>query len=117
MREYSRFLPVLIFQAVPLILFPPNLLQQGLIAVGVVVLIFVGLGYAILRRRLWALTLSIMLQGLNIVVRMMMFFPNSVSTGGNWDLSYVLTNVLAIVLSSWFLLRLDRADFQAMVQA
>ncbi len=116
----KKLLPLLILQIVPLLIFPPALLAKGFLVIIVLILMYVGLGYGLLRGRMWALTLSILLQGLNIVIRLMMLFPNSFRAEGansGWDVPYAITSILAIALSAWFLARLDRGDIRAMIMA
>jgi hypothetical protein len=74
------------------------------------------LGIALIKGKLWALSMSLFMQGINIVVRLMMVFPNSqiAATGAvNWEM--VITSVIAIVLSFYFLLRLDRPDIRSII--
>ena len=118
---YQRRQAALYFlQLIPLLIFPPSVLLEGLLAVGVVAVAIVGLGFMLLRGRAWALTMSIFIQGLNVVVRLMMLFPHALvsgSTGGGIDVAFVVSSLLAIAISGWFLLRLDRADIRMAVTA
>jgi hypothetical protein len=71
-----------------------------------------------LRGRAWALTLSIFSQGFNVIVRVMMFFSHAVLLVGdqrNPDIAWIITALLAIGMSTWFLLRLDRTDVRMLV--
>ena len=118
---YQRRQAALFFlQLIPLLIFPPSVLLEGLLAVGVVAVAIVGLGFMLLRKRAWALTMSIFVQGLNIVVRLMMLFPHallSASAGKGIDVAFVVSSLLAIAISGWFLLRLDRPDIRMMIAA
>jgi len=108
---------IIVTQIIPILIMPPALLfsLNGLIAVGVLVLLFAGLGFALVRRNAWARNLSLFLQGFNIIVRVMMLFPNARSRDGVWDVAIIVTFVISIALSVWFLQRLDRPDFQSLV--
>jgi hypothetical protein len=110
-------MPVIVMQFLPLIILPPATLFSlgGLLAVVGLILVFAGLGYALLKHRLWALNLSIFLQGFNIIVRVMMLFPNARLDSGAYDVAYIVASLLAIILSVLFLQRLDKPDFQALV--
>ena len=76
-----------------------------------------GLGWMVWRKRTWALTLSIFIQGLNVIVRVMMLLSNAVSASGDINLAFIVSSVLAIVLSWLFLFRLDNQDLRAAMAA
>jgi len=115
MTNKSFLLPIILLQFIPIVLFPLETLQSGITVVGVVILLFALLGYGLWRGRTWGLHMSIFIQGLNIIIRMMMFFPNVVSELGVWDITYFVINILAMSLSGWFLLRLDRPDVHSII--
>ncbi len=107
-------------QLSPLLIFPPSILLEGLLAVGVVAVAVLALGFMMVRRRAWALTMSIFLQGLNVVVRLMMLFPHALlsgSAGKGVDVAFVVSSLLAIAISGWFLIRLDRPDIRMAIAA
>jgi hypothetical protein len=114
--EQKKILPIIVLQILPLILFPPSLLASGWLAMVLLAVIFVLLGIALIRGKNWALSMSLFMQGINIVVRMMMVFPNSqiAATGAvSWE--FVITSILAIGLSLFFLLRLDQPDIRSVI--
>lgn len=113
----SRLLFLLIFQIIPLLLFPPSLLVKGLPLIGFLVVLYILLGWAVLSGRGWALTLCIFLQGLNAIVRLMMFLPNAVSKAGVFDYIYAVFSLAAIALSIWLVFRLDRSDVRSFIIA
>jgi hypothetical protein len=114
----QKLLPVILIQVIPLLIFPINFLVSGLPFVALLVLLYIGLIYALLKRgRTWAHSLSIFLQGLNIIVRVMMLFPNAVGADGQFNIPYILTNIVAILLSGWILLRLDQPDVRSILVA
>ncbi len=118
---YQRRLAALYFlQLIPLLIFPPSILVEGVLAVGMVAVAIVALGFMLLRKRAWALTMSIFVQGLNIVVRLMMLFPHALLTGSagkSVDVAFIVSSILSIAISGWFLLRLDRPDIRMAVTA
>ena len=61
------------------------------------------------RGRSTALTLAIFVQGLNVIMRLMMFFPN-LSKQGVYDFPWLITSLLSMGLSLYLVLRLDRTD-------
>jgi hypothetical protein len=115
--ERKRLLTLIIIQIIPLLAFPLNLLKDGFLAIPFLALIFALLGWGLLNGRGWALTLSILIQGMNVTIRLMMFLPNSIDNNGVWDFPYVLTSSFAILFSGWIMLRLDRPDIRAMIHA
>ena len=113
MDSLKRNAPLLLLQPLPLLLFPPALLADALPLIAIVVAVMWGLGWMVWRRRTWALTLSIFIQGLNVIIRVMMLLSNAVDASGNVNLDFIVTSVLAIVLSWLFLYRLDNQDLRA----
>jgi hypothetical protein len=117
MTSKQTLLVLAVLQIFPMLLWPVVFLRSGLGIVGVGILIFAGLGFALYRGRSWALTLAIFLQGLNVIIRLMMFMPNAMNDSGTWDISYVIANMIAIILSLYLLFRLDRPDVRSLIVA
>ena len=117
MDSLKRNAPLLLLQPLPLLLFPPALLAEALPLIAIVVALMWVLSWMVWRKRTWALTLSIFIQGLNVIIRVMMLLSNAVSASGNIDLVFIVTSVLAIVLSWLFLYRLDNQDLRAAMAA
>ncbi|HTP10417.1 MAG TPA: hypothetical protein VMP08_19320 [Anaerolineae bacterium] len=118
MDSLKRNIPLLLLQPIPLLLFPPALFTaDALPLIALVVAIMWGLGWMVWRKRAWALTLSIFIQGLNVIIRLMMLLSNAVGAAGNVDLIFIVTSVLAIAISWLFLLRLDNQDIRAAMAA
>jgi hypothetical protein len=57
-----------------------------------------------------ALTLSIFIQGLNVIIRLMMFFSQAKPENGPWDVPYIIASLVGIALSTYLMFRLDRGD-------
>lgn len=107
---------ILIFFLLPLIaplLFPLEIIGGAWIAIILAVILFASLGFALTRGRMTALTLSIFLQGLNVIVRLMMFFPNSATSDGTFQIPFIVTSLLSIGISTYLVLRLDRVDIRS----
>jgi hypothetical protein len=119
MDSLRRSIPLLLLQPLPLLLFPPALLADALPLIAIVIAIVWGLSWLVWRKKAWALTMSIFMQGLNVIVRVMMLLSNAVSqtSSGSIDVVYVVVSVLAIALSGLFLYRLDNQDLRAAVAA
>lgn len=120
--DRKRLLLYAILQIIPLLILPPAMIfssggiNTGAIAlVAALVVIYVLLGWGLMRGRGWALTMSIFLQGMNVIVRLMMLFPNAVSKQGVWDVPLLVAFLIAVVLSLWMMTRLDRPDVRSMI--
>jgi hypothetical protein len=77
MFNNQKLFLIYLFQIIPLLIYPPETLKSGVVFVGIMVIIFALLGYGLWRGRTWALSLSLTLQGFNVIVRLMMLFPNA----------------------------------------
>jgi hypothetical protein len=108
--------PLYFLQFLPLLFWKPDTLQGALPIIVLIAAVYLLLGFALIRGQTWALTLSIFIQGMNVIVRLMMLFPNASlppAEGGGLDWAYIVINVLAIALSIWLLLRLDKPDVRS----
>lgn len=119
MPNKSSLLTIYILQIIPLLIYPPETLKSGGIIIGIMVVVFALLGYGLWRGRNWALSLSLTMQGFNVVARLLMLFPNSLigGAGGTFEFNflYIVLSVVSIGLSLFFLLRLDRPDVRATI--
>jgi hypothetical protein len=102
-------LPILGWLSYSPALLARNITPAGLGLVGLVILLFIGLGFLLQRGKSLALTLAIFLQGLNVIVRLMMLFPNAYRFGA-YDIPYVLMNLIGMGISFYLMLRLDKTD-------
>jgi hypothetical protein len=113
MQLFQRILIFFVLPAIAPLLFPPEIIGGAWIAILLDVILFAALGFALTRGRLTALTLSIFLQGLNVIVRLMMFFPNSATQDGTWLYANIITSILSIGISMYLVLRLDQVDIRS----
>jgi energy-coupling factor transporter transmembrane protein EcfT len=112
MNPFARVLYFFILPLLAVLLYPPQTIGAGL----GVLLVVVGL-FALLASFLWrgfslALTFSIFVQGMNVIIRLMMFFSNGFTPQGEGDLAFIITSLLGLMLSFYLLLRLDRQDIR-----
>jgi hypothetical protein len=112
MSTLQRILLFFVLPAIAPILFPLKIIGGAWIAILLDVILFAALGFALTRGRLTALTLSIFIQGLNVIVRLMMFFPNAATPDGTWLAMNIITSLLSIGLSMFLVLRLDQVDIR-----
>jgi hypothetical protein len=120
MSNNLKFAPIYFLQFIPIILYPPSTLQGGWVVMLVVVACLLALGYFLMAGRSWALKMSIFIQGLNIIVRLMMGIAHAArpeNLGGGFDGALIVTYLLGIFISGWFLFRLDQPDIKATITA
>ncbi len=116
MPQKKFLIPIILLQIIPIIIFPLETITAGISVFGIVFLIYALLGFGLWRGRNWALSMSIFLQGFNIIIRMMMLFPHAVDVkNSGWDISYILMAIISMAISGWFLVRLDKPDIRSII--
>jgi len=117
MKPSLKLLLFIILPVLAILLFPPSTLAGGLPVVGVAILAFALLGFAVWKGRSWALILSIFLLGFNAIIRLMMFISHAVpaNSGGQPDIPYIIASLLSIGLSVYLVLRLDMVDVRSTI--
>lgn len=109
---------VAILQFIPALLLPPELLLSINPALLLVPLAFFAfLGWAMLTLKRWALTLCIFVQGLNVVVRFLILFPQASNGENGMDWPFVITSLMSILLSTAILYVIDRPKTQVAFRA
>jgi hypothetical protein len=110
----TQLIVLLILQAVAIIIYPPAFFQAApqaavlppaLFILFVVALVAMNSGWfsAIAGR-----TSLIFVQGINIVVRLMMLFPNLKNAAGNWDWLLLVLQVVAMILSWYTITQMEK---------
>jgi membrane associated rhomboid family serine protease len=115
MNNISRLLLFFVLPVIAVLSYPPAIFSGGS---GTYILIFVVVVFALLafllhRGSSRALTLSIFIQGMNVIIRIMMFFNQAVPSPGQVNWSALIFSILGLALSSYLMLRLDRPDIRA----
>jgi hypothetical protein len=113
MNKEKRFLLFFLLPLLAILSYPPATLLKGIGVILVVILVFIGFGIFLWIGKSIALTLTIFLQGLNVIIRLMMFFPNSLKPEQNLNVTYVVFSLVGLGLSLYLLLRLDRPDIRS----
>jgi hypothetical protein len=114
MTTFSKILFFVFLPVLAPMLLPPKLLSPStggpILFLGVVVAVSALLISPFLWRG-WAtaLTLAIFLQGLNVIMRLMMFYPN-LAKQGVYNIPWLITSLLSLGLGIYLVLRLDRTD-------
>ena len=117
MSNTKRILYFFVLPTLAPLILPPQTLAQGVGVVFFVAALLVISGYFIYRGKSSALTLVIFLQGLNFIVRMMLFFSRSVNAESVVDASFAITSLLSMGLSFYILFRLDQVDVRAQMRS
>jgi hypothetical protein len=111
MKPSQRLLLFIILPIIAILFFPPETLLSGLGVILVALAAFVLLGVMEWRGVTWALVLSIFIQGVNVIVRLMLFLRHAVPVAEQPpDILFIITSLVSIALSLWLMLRLDRVD-------
>ncbi len=104
---------VLLFAVLPLIavlFYPPSMLGGAGGLLVFVVVAFAVIGFFLWRGSPQLLTFVIFIQGMNAIVRLMLFFSHAVSKQQVLDLPFAVTCLLGLGLSIYLVLRLDKSD-------
>ena len=117
MRINNRILLFFVLPTLAPLILPPQTLLSGIGAALVIAALLLISGYVLHRGNATALTLVIFLQGLNIIIKMMLFFSTSVSEEGVADPIFAVTALLSICLSLYLLVRLDSVDIRAQLKS
>jgi len=111
MKPTLRLLLFIILPIVAILFFPPSTLINGLGVILFTLVAFVLLGIMEWRGVAWALMLSIFIQGVNVIIRLMLFVSHAVPSAGQPpDVIFIITSLISIGLSLWLMLRLDHVD-------
>ena len=113
MTKTNKFLLYFLLPLLAVILLPPEVLMSGYIAIILLVIVFAAVALLIYRGKARALTFAIFLQGLNGIIRILMFFPNSMGKTGPIDYAFVISSIISIGLSIYLVSRLDQNDVRA----
>jgi hypothetical protein len=117
MKINNRILLFFVLPTLAPLILPPQILIGGIAAVPVVAALLLASGYFLSRGKPLALTFTIFLQGLNFIVRMMLFFSTSVSSKNVVDWAFVITSLVSMGLSFYLLFRLDQIDIRAQLNS
>lgn len=110
MSNIEKLFLFVILPALAPVIYPPATLLNGLPVILLAMLVLMLIGVLTWRGHRLALALNIFLQGFNVIIRLMMFFPHAVSRGGEYDFVYIITALASIGLSWYLLMRLDKTD-------
>jgi hypothetical protein len=110
MTTFNRILLFFLLPIIAILSFPPDRLDGGLQVFAVAAGFFVLIGVFLWRGHSLALTFAIFLQGMNVIIRLMLFFANAIPKTGILDLPFAIAMLIGLGLSLYLMLRLDRND-------
>jgi hypothetical protein len=113
----TRILFFILLPIVAVLSFPPDTLRDAAEIIPFAVGFFLLIGLFLLRGKSLALTFAIFLQGMNVIIRLMLFFANAVPRDGELNVPFAVSMLIGLGLSLYLLLRLDRNDVRSLMTA
>ena len=113
-KQVLQLLTLLVLQVVAVILFPPAFFQQAPQAAVLPPALLILFALALIAMNNgWMTAIAgrsslIFVQGINIVVRLMMLFPNLKNAAGNWDWLLLIFQIIAMALSWYTMTRMEK---------
>ena len=108
---------VALAQVVPLLLFPWDLSVRSLVFIAILILLAAFLGWALIQRKPWGRLLTIFVQGMNIIIRIITFFGNVYSPEAGLNAGLLVTYILSVVASGVLLSYIDRSETQLVFES
>jgi hypothetical protein len=117
MNTLNRVLLFILLPIIAILIYPAAWLTPGLLIILIIVVLLALLGLLLWRGRAIALTFAIFLQGMNVIIRMMMFLSHAAPQAGKFDPAFIITSLLGLALSLYLMLRLDAPDIRSTMKA
>jgi len=108
---------VALAQVVPLLLFPWDLSVRSFVFIAVLILLAAFLGWALIQHKPWGRVLSIFVQGMNIIVRIITLWGNVYAPETGLRVGLLVTYILSIVASGFLLSYVDRSEMQLVFES
>lgn len=113
-NQRTQLIVLLVLQVVAVILFPPAFIQKAPQAAVLppALLILFALALVAMNNG-WMTPIAgrnslAFVQGINIVVRLMMLFPNLKNAAGNWDWLLLIFQIIAMALSWYTMTQMEK---------
>ena len=113
-NQRTRLIVLLVLQVVAVLLFPPAFFRQAPQAAVLPPALLILFALALIAMNNgWMTAIAgrsslIFAQGINIVVRLMMLFPNLKNAAGNWDWFLLVCQVIAMALSWYTMTQMEK---------
>jgi hypothetical protein len=117
MTVLKRILLFILLPTLAVLSFPPATITAAAEIIPIVAGFFILIGFFLWRGKSLALTFAIFLQGMNVIVRLMLFFSHAVPKTGILDVPFAISMLIGLGLSLYLTLRLDRNDVRSMMTA
>ena len=118
MEKSSRIITfVAIAQFVPLLLFPWTVAVRSLVFIGIIAALCATLAWSLVQRKWWGRTLTIFVQGLNVIIRVITLFANVYSADGGVRFPLLITYLLSVAISVVILSYVDRPEVQLVFES
>lgn len=85
--------------------------------IAILVLLSLFLGWALLQRKPWGRLLTIFVQGMNMVVRIITLFGNVYAPETGLNVALLVTYLLSIAISGFLLSYIDRTEMQLVFES
>lgn len=115
MSIIKRALLFVILPTLAILCYPPSMLGDGIAVILVVMAFFVTIGIIVWRGHSLALTFTIFLQGMNVIIRLMMLAARAINNAGVMDVSFIVFGTIGLALSLYLTLRLDKSDVRVLM--
>ena len=118
MEKPSRTITfVALAQFVPLVLFPWPWSFSSLVFIACIAALSAFLGWALLQRKWWGRTLTIFVQGFNVIIRVITLFHNVYSAENGVNVPLLITYVLSVAISVAILSYVDKPQVQLVFES
>jgi hypothetical protein len=99
------------------VLFPWRFSVSTIVFVLVLLALSAFLGWSLLQRRTWGITLTIFCQGLNVIVRIITVFGNVYDVAQGVNVALLLTYIVSVILSVLLLTYIDRPEVRLLFES
>lgn len=108
---------VALAQVIPLLLFPWDLSVRSFVFIAILILLAAFLGWALIQHKPWGRLLTIFVQGMNIVVRIITLFGNVYAPETGLKVGLLVTYLCSGVVSGFLLSYIDRSEMQLVFES
>ncbi len=112
MSQFNKILFFFILPLLGILFYDPAILFKAPVLMVVVVLFIAFLGFLLMRGYSKALTFAIFLNGMNVIVRLLMFISTAFSKDGKFQPGFAIFTIIGLAISFYLLLRLDQVDIR-----
>lgn len=121
-KPKSRVITVVaILQFIPPLILPPSVFASPslvvIVLLAIILAVFGLLAWGLLTYRGWARVLTTFVLGFNVIIRLLILFPNAVRPDGEVDVAFILTSVISIAFSAALLYSIDKPDITVLFES